>query len=786
MTFGEGKRLVLLRGAGPAHLGPVARLLRSLGPARICVRLGELGEAPAGGYALLVLRPSELTAANFARPIFRERDLRAVLFAADESVAAAQQHAPDLMDWISDVVEAPQRVPDFVVASLFQAAAHFPGVCWRGGVTEAHDALAAAFPEAPRTNAPSPRDFTELVDALNALRGWQIVAVEDEADALRLRLALDESRRRGRVLAIGTHVPGWPTIDARVADWSELDQARPPIAGDLAADLDCEPAALERRNASPPPTLDAIAGLSDMPTLRATLTAPERPVLMRTQALRARDALSVGEAGCIDHVAAWADRTRSTPALERLPPRLAAAAMGTYLRRGLRPPQLASYAVSLWWIDLAKRWSPAWPPPTTASRAVPDDDSAANVDGVGLDLRGVLRGVRGLARTGALGDVLALLRSLEGAYRRISPPDTLDLVRLLRARAELLVALGRDGEALDLLDACEDRLAQRIGPDEGLTGLVRGDRGTLAARVRRPDAEETLRSALARQAADFGSDHPHHAATESQLATLLSDLGRDDEADHHHRSAVAAFERSVGPRHRFFANALGQRAASRLRAGHLDEAEALLRRALEVTAGWATEDPLAHARAQHDLGVALVAQGRSAEAERLLRAALDTRTELLGAGHPDRAATLLTLGQAIGYDDAEQGAVLARQAASALAAAHGSEHPTARAADRTARTLAASSDLTEPLARAAVRWQAGDAAGAAEVLLSVVPSIDDPTLGIALRLQLARALAAAGRTEDADAQLTAAATLAESLPHPTFARAEIERVRAGGRRGAMG
>ena len=733
---------------------------------------------------LLVLRRAELTAANFGRPLFRERRLRVVLLASDDAVAAAYQHAPDLMDWISDIVEAPSLVPGFVRDAMGLLSQHFPGLRWLGDLDEARRAVSDTSPRSPCRVTPAPTDYGALVEALDDPRGWRLVPIETEADALRLRMALAESRRRGRVIAVGAHVPGWPTLDPTLATWAALDASRPPVPGEIAARLDCEAAAIAHHGDLIEPTAEGFAGQGDLPTLRVTICSADRVALMRAQAARARAALAAGDTRRIADVAAWAERTRTPPDLDRLPPRLAAAAMVAHLRLRTRPAALANYALAMGWVDLAKRWSETWPPVAPAQRLGLLDEEpgeaalATGEHAAARPLDAVLRDVRALGRAGRFAEADALLEPLTRAYRAIASPASPDVIRLMRARVDLLDARGSYAAAETLLRECLSILAAHPEVDRGVGGTLLSDLGTILARQGRADEAETvLRRALSEKASALGPDHPSHAGTEIQLAEILSAAGRHGEAERRHRSAVATLERSYGRRHPDFAFGLQQLAITLARQGRYPEAEALLREALDVTAAHQATRPLDYAHAQHTLGTVLGAQGRAGEAAPLFRAALATRAATLGASHPDHAASLLALAQAVATDEPSKGARLSALAAESLDATLGSEHPLARQGHQAAETLEAMRRIAPLYDDAAARLHAGDAAGAAEALGRALRKVSDPTLRVALLLVRAKSPVRAGQRAKALETLDRALEATSHLAVPRVAVAEIDALR---------
>jgi tetratricopeptide (TPR) repeat protein len=130
------------------------------------------------------------------------------------------------------------------------------------------------------------------------------------------------------------------------------------------------------------------------------------------------------------------------------------------------------------------------------------------------------------------------------------------------------------------------------------------------------------------------------------LGCALRDLGRLDEADSLLHEALRLYETSKIPNPYYLASAhdsLGNLALARGDA-RTAEAEHRISLALRLDGGDATEVPSPRqSQSLHNLGVAILRQGRLDEAEPPLRRALAGREERLGPSHPDTAATLAVL-----------------------------------------------------------------------------------------------------------------------------------------------
>lgn len=497
LVFGSGPRLVVLRAAGPEHLRPVAEMLANLGPSAVCLRFSEVWDVSPGSFVVYALQPDDLAAANLARPLFREHDLRAVLLLSDLDYGTARLRAPDLIDWASTTIEAEPVIPGFVAESIWLFSAHFPGFAWAGEVAVAEAALSHLYPGALVRVAPTPRHYDALVEALAIDDEWCLVPVATEADALRLRLALAEAGRRaptassrvqGRVVAVGRSVPGWPTVDPRVADWSALLKVDRRSATNLRM-LNAELSAIDTPEmADTEARLDAISGLGPAQTVRQVLVAEDISSLRRRRDARARTALRNDDAGGLHHVAAWAERARKAPVLTDVSPRLGAAALAATLRLMGPDAEAQRIATALWWPELASRWWPgATPAPTSPAAA------AAAVELASAQVRGLKQAA----------DVTAVLPADFGNQAQRGPRSKRPPIdALLRA------ASTDDERAL---------LMQRLAIEHWRAGQL-------------DDARRWLDRTLAVWGDRLGTEHPKYLSALLDLAVTLEMDGWIDEA----------------------------------------------------------------------------------------------------------------------------------------------------------------------------------------------------------------------------------------------------------------
>ena len=125
--------------------------------------------------------------------------------------------------------------------------------------------------------------------------------------------------------------------------------------------------------------------------------------------------------------------------------------------------------------------------------------------------------------------------------------------------------------------------------------------------------------ALAIAELSYGPDHPNVAAHLNNLAVLLLDTNRLDEAESLIRRALAIDERSYGPNHPMIAIRLNNLALLLQDTNRLAEAESLMRRALAINEWLYGPHHPSVARDLNNLAVLLQDTNRLDEAEPLSR-----------------------------------------------------------------------------------------------------------------------------------------------------------------------
>ena len=232
-----------------------------------------------------------------------------------------------------------------------------------------------------------------------------------------------------------------------------------------------------------------------------------------------------------------------------------------------------------------------------------------------------------------------------------------------RRTVEMATYLGWALRQVDRLDEAEvvlreshETFARRLGPEHTLTVDARGN---LAAVLREAGklvaAEEELRAVYALRARQVGPDHPRSLALATLLGRCLWQLERYDDARSWLRESLERARRALGPAHEETLSLQLNLGRSLWATGAFDDAAALFEDALDTRVRLqqrSADDPqVLHVRAC--LGAVALAAGRADEAIERLRPVLDAQ-RTVGAVHATTrlvtlrhlAAALLATGEA--------------------------------------------------------------------------------------------------------------------------------------------
>jgi len=296
------------------------------------------------------------------------------------------------------------------------------------------------------------------------------------------------------------------------------------------------------------------------------------------------------------------------------------------------------------------------------------------------------RGLQDLAvhyyQAGKQDSALSLLRESYAMFEQAGLPETEDLVFTLNHLGLLLWATGRSAEAEPYMVRAIALRRQLMGDDAGVAiatsnlGLIRDARGDLDG------AERLFRQAEEIYAALRDREYFEHGTNLNNLAMTLFLKDQSAEAEPLMREAVALFRRTIGPDHATVGVAMFNLARIELARGRVEQALRTLRDGATRLGHLPPSHPDV-ARGQTHEAAILLAVGRLAEAERLARRSLATRTGAYAAGDWRIAETEGILGRILRARGREDQALpLLRRSRDALLAALGPGHPRTRAAER--------------------------------------------------------------------------------------------------------
>ncbi len=187
-------------------------------------------DVPVGSVLVLVPKPDDADWLNLQRPIFSQRQLKAILFCDYATTLALADRAVDFFDWVSQHHDCPQGPPAHAVNGFRCAvAAKAPGIVWVGAESDVEGmwrVLSATFPGETLQWVLPQRDYEEIVDTIrSAGDAWVACRIRAETHLTHFRWALAEAGKRTRAIAVleRAECPGWwPVHDRRLP----LDETR--------------------------------------------------------------------------------------------------------------------------------------------------------------------------------------------------------------------------------------------------------------------------------------------------------------------------------------------------------------------------------------------------------------------------------------------------------------------------------------------------------------------------------------------------------------------------------
>ena len=178
-----------------------------------------------------------------------------------------------------------------------------------------------------------------------------------------------------------------------------------------------------------------------------------------------------------------------------------------------------------------------------------------------------------------------------------------------------------------------------------------------------PGADKLARHGLALFARSNSLETAEGAACLTSYAGLFEAKGLEPEAQQQLENALSVREQLFGPKHFLVADTLIRLGLTHFRQGHLQEAEQMQTRAVEILRPQLPTPELA--AALNNLGSVMSAQGRNKEAESRIREAISIWEKLGWDNNPSLAGGLLNLGVLLQarkqYDESARFIARARQ-----------------------------------------------------------------------------------------------------------------------------
>ncbi len=278
-------------------------------------------------------------------------------------------------------------------------------------------------------------------------------------------------------------------------------------------------------------------------------------------------------------------------------------------------------------------------------------------------------------------DTELMLRVLDDAAQRAE----LELADQPMVLADIESTIGRAYRAIAEFEPAREHLERVITITEGVEGLadlnaqahrlladIEGEVGEAEQGLERIDA------LLERVAGDYPEDHVMWLEMSLSRATLLQQLSRPDAAEEHVLEVIAHSEDRQDPaleRTYFEAlRTLGQIHSDRM---ETDQADAVYRKLQDALEGW--ESPAARSMrlsVLNDHAVAFLRARKYAEAEPLLKKAIEGQARLYGEKHPRMIIAINNLGGSLRQQGkVDQALPYYRQAIALSIDVYGQEHP---------------------------------------------------------------------------------------------------------------
>jgi tetratricopeptide (TPR) repeat protein len=204
-----------------------------------------------------------------------------------------------------------------------------------------------------------------------------------------------------------------------------------------------------------------------------------------------------------------------------------------------------------------------------------------------VDHPDVARGLNNLAtllqETNRLPEAETLMRRALQIEEASYGPDHPNVARALSSLAMVLLDTNSVAEAEKLMVRALAIEEAKSGPDHPNVAIRLSQRARILLDTNRPsEAEQLIRRALQIDIVSFGSEHPNVAIRLEILGRSMNAIGDHQEAEKHARDALAIDEEKFGPDHPNVAFDLHSLAHILKSTHRLDQANALMRRSLDI------------------------------------------------------------------------------------------------------------------------------------------------------------------------------------------------------------
>jgi tetratricopeptide (TPR) repeat protein len=237
--------------------------------------------------------------------------------------------------------------------------------------------------------------------------------------------------------------------------------------------------------------------------------------------------------------------------------------------------------------------------------------------------------------------------------------------------------MGHYQKALDMDELAVNAREHVLGPDHPDTLMTINNLATALSYLDRDaEAEAMLRQNLGYWETLRGPEHPDTLTCANNLAAVLKDQGKHEEAETMYRQNLYRWEKLRGledPRTLMSANNLALLLASQ---GKCEEAETMHQRVLEGHGKVPAPEHPHTASGLSRLGLILHGQGKYQEAEIILRQVLESYEKVLGHEHPDTLVIVYNVASVLeDQGRLEEAETLSRRALRGYENILGLEHP---------------------------------------------------------------------------------------------------------------